>query len=66
MIKYNKHLSYFFSKNSRVLSECEQWTYCKSLSVANIPVLTYRLLYDIFSNNLHQMKSKISRLFVLT
>jgi len=26
---------YFFSKNSRVLSEWEQWTYCKSLSVAN-------------------------------
>jgi len=26
---------YFFSKNSRVLSEWEQWTYCKSLSVDN-------------------------------
>jgi len=26
---------YFFSKNSRVLSEWEQWTYCKSLWVAN-------------------------------
>jgi len=26
---------YCFSKNSRVLSEWEQWTYCKSLSVAN-------------------------------
>jgi len=26
---------HFFSKNSRVLSEWEQWTYCKSLSVAN-------------------------------
>jgi len=26
---------YFFSKNSRVLSEWEQWTFCKSLSLAN-------------------------------
>jgi len=26
---------YSFSKNSRVLSEWEQWTYCKGLSVAN-------------------------------
>jgi len=26
---------YFFSKNSRVLSKWEQWTYCKTLSVAN-------------------------------
>jgi len=26
---------YFFSKNSRVLTEWEQWTYCKSLSLAN-------------------------------
>jgi len=33
MIKYKKNL-YSFSKNSRVLSEWEQWTYCKSLSVA--------------------------------
>jgi len=35
MIKYNKHVSLPFSENSRVLSEREQWTYCKSLSVAN-------------------------------
>jgi len=26
---------YSFSKNPRVLSEWEQWTYCKGLSVAN-------------------------------
>jgi len=29
---------YFFSKNSRVLSEWEQWTYCKSLSIANYSI----------------------------